>query len=95
MIYLIYQLNQIRISRKNDNNTCFLVNHTKKQYVDMTKVQDIHPLPLLTSSGNGRGKGDYEGEQNFVGSWAGDVLSVERSIPVQEHYQEIIPNFLV
>lgn len=92
------KINPLRVSSA--NNTRYLVNHTKKQYVDKKKVQDIngwqiHPLPILTSSGNGNGGGDYrpnnEEEQSYVGSWAGDVISVERSIP--ECYQEIIPNF--
>ena len=76
------------------------MNHSKYLYVDKKKVQDIngiHPLPILTSSGNGKGEGDYvcnnEEKQSYVGSWAGDELSVERSIPVPECYQEIIPNF--
>lgn len=42
----------------------YVVNHTKKEFVDKTKVIDfdgwrIHPLPLLTCEGNGRGGGDY------------------------------------
>ena len=42
----------------------YLVNHTKKEFVDKSKVIDIngwriHPLPLLTCEGNGRGGGDY------------------------------------
>jgi len=77
----------------------FIVNHTKKEYVDKEKVRTgeydmkIHPLPLLTSSGNGRGGGDYHDDSSpYVGSWAGDVISMETSIP--DGYKEIVPDFL-
>lgn len=78
----------------------FIVNHTKKEFVDKRKVPSIggwrvHPLPLLTSSGNGRGGGDYhpidDSDGKFVGSWAGDVISVEPVKP--EGFTEIRPNF--
>jgi hypothetical protein len=69
----------------------YLVNHTKKVYLDLTKEKGdgelwgdgktpvvIHPLPLLTCSGNGRGGGDYRGRKiKLVGSWAGDEISLE------------------
>jgi len=57
-------------------NNMFLVNHTKKLIIDCweylklnfrQKTEDwcdgyvIHPLPLLTALGNGRGGGDYHG----------------------------------
>jgi hypothetical protein len=63
--------------------TKYLVNHDKKQFVDKTKVPKdadgwrIHPLPLLTCEGNGRGGGDFRGGSELVGSWARDVISVE------------------
>jgi hypothetical protein len=42
----------------------------------------IHPLSLLTAEGNGRGGGDYRGaHEDLVGSWARDVISVEREAP--------------
>jgi hypothetical protein len=54
----------------------FLVNLDKKEYVDKTEVPEIdgwqiHPLPLLTADGNGRGGGDYYGEDRdgLIGSW--------------------------
>lgn len=58
---------------------CLLINHTKKQYLDLTEYYNdsiinyykngrkeswvIHPLPLLTAFGNGLGGGDYRGEK--------------------------------
>lgn len=65
-----------------------LVNHSKKQYVIMSKAPidtdgwKANPLPLLTALGNGRSGGDYHGEnEDKVGIWAEDVLSVETEIP--------------
>jgi len=65
----------------------FLVNHTKRQFVDKSKVPkgrggfQIHPLPLLTCEGNGRGGGDFDGTSPLIGSWARDVISAEKTAP--------------
>ena len=66
----------------------YIINHTKKQYVDKKKEKIFHPLPLLTAEGNGRGGGDYRGEkENLIGIWARDVISVEKDKP--EGYEEL------
>lgn len=67
----------------------YLVNHDKKQFVNKTKVPKdgdgwkIHPLPLLTCEGNGRGGGDFyintekkQGNVKLIGIWARDRISV-------------------
>jgi hypothetical protein len=67
----------------------YIVNHTKKLYVDKESVKAepqyglrVHPLSLLTAEGNGRGGGDYRGsKQELVGTWARDVISVEKGVP--------------
>jgi hypothetical protein len=70
----------------------FLVNHSKKTYIDINKYkmlskdpdgEIVHPLPLLTAEGNGEGGGDYYSESHFndVGLWAMDLVSVEDEIP--------------
>lgn len=72
----------------------FLVNWDKRQYVDKRKVpsvkpqwseweQTIHPLPLLTADGNGRGGGDFDGDDpaGIVGSWARDHISLSNHAP--------------
>jgi hypothetical protein len=62
----------------------YIINHTKKQYIDkLNKMNSdkIHPLPLLTCEGNGRGGGDYYGTESFIGSWARDVISVSNIQP--------------
>lgn len=71
-----------------------LVNHSKKQFIDMTDYYNnsvlnygeerkgeyvIHPLPLLTAVGNGKGGGDYHRKAlniNDVGLWAGDLIEI-------------------
>lgn len=85
---------------ENFNVGRYLVNHSKKEFVDKGKMSrgDVHPLPLLTCSGNGRGGGDYHGRSRYVGSWAGDVISVEKEdlklfIFKKNDYKEIKPNF--
>ena len=86
-------------------NYHYLVNWDKKQFVDKTKCNPmtanwntnnmkIHPLPLLTADGNGRGGGDYHGNEHsmvYVGIWAKDRISLMKEIP--EDFTEIIPNF--
>jgi len=78
-----------------DTETRYVVNHSKKTYVDKTKVVNnggwkIHPLPLLTCEGNGRGGGDFHGadKNNIVGTWARDLVSVESRKP--NGYAEIV-----
>ena len=84
------------LTAKQQKEFQFIVNHTKKEFVDKKKVPSndgwqIHPLSLLTSSGNGRGGGDFRGDNDFVGTWAADVISVEKEIPTD--FKEIVPNF--
>ena len=70
----------------------YIINHTKKQYVDKNKIlNDCHPLPLLTVEGNGRGGGDYRGS-GMIGIWARDIISVEKEKP-DESFKEIITDF--
>ena len=78
---------------KTTNNYKFIVNHTKKQFVNKSKVPEkdgyrLHPLPILTAEGNGRGGGDYHSDSPLIGSWARDIISVEENEPVD--FEEII-----
>lgn len=85
--------------RPNARETRYVVNHSKKEFVDKYKVAEIkdwkgakiHPLPLLTCEGNGRGGGDFRGENKYIGTWARDIISVESKKP--QGYTEIVPNF--
>jgi hypothetical protein len=58
----------------------YLVNYTKKQYCIVpefsTDEYQVHPLPLLTCSGNGRGGGDYGIDDERVGIWAYDRIGL-------------------
>lgn len=79
-----------------DKSYKYLVNHSKKLFVNKTKIKSIpdckgakiHPLPLLTCEGNGRGGGDFKGEHDLIGSWARDVISVEAVKPL--NYEEVV-----
>jgi len=78
----------------------FIVNHTKRQYVNCDRYKErsldndgwcIHPLPLLTALGNGRGGGDYHYSYvnyDSVGCWAGDEISIEDSAPKDDKESE-------
>jgi hypothetical protein len=66
----------------------YIVNHTKKQYVDKSTCGIIHPLALLVAEGNERGGGDYYGANTeLCGTWARHVISMEHTIP--EDYTEL------
>lgn len=81
-------------------NGTFLCNHTRRIFMDCDKYHEalkgkdgdgwvVHPLPLLTAVGNGQGGGDYfaDSDRDCVGSWAGDLISVEDEAP--EDYTEV------
>jgi len=95
--------NEIKPKVSKTDTYQYILNHTKKEFVDKNKVPEIkdwkgakiHPLPLLTCDGNGRGGGDFTGdEKGIVGSWARDVISVEKTNPLVTtdtmDYKEII-----
>jgi hypothetical protein len=95
--------NEIKPKVSKTDTYPYILNHTKKLFVDKNKVPEIkdwegakiHPLPLLTCEGNGRGGGDFRGdEKGIVGSWARDVISVEKTNPLVTtdtmDYKEII-----
>lgn len=83
----------------------FLINHTKKQYVDCNKFYKdnvtsdewcVHPLPFLTCIGNGLGGGDYtnptdNSTEEYVGAWAWNEISIADK-PVED-YSKIFPIF--
>ena len=79
-----------------DKSYKYLINHSKRLFVNKTKIKSIpdwkgakiHPLPLLTCEGNGRGGGDFKGEHHLIGSWARDIISVEAVKPL--NYEEVV-----
>lgn len=78
----------------------YIVNHDKKIYINklnLTADSDgwfIHPLPLMTCEGNGRGGGDYRNENAddmIIGSWSRDLISIESRKPNKD-YTEVVFN---
>ena len=95
----LYHISNIDINKnkryvgpiKDSKEYKYIINHTQKQYVDKSNIY-MHPLPLLTAEGNGRGGGDYHGKNiQLIGKWARDVISVEKEKP--EEYTELICEF--
>ena len=70
----------------------YLVNYSKKQYCIIPankKGWQVHPLPLLTCSDNGRGGGDYCLDDNRVGSWAFDRIGVTNDRALFKGFKQI------
>ena len=70
----------------------FLINHTKRLYVDKATLAPpagayyLHPLPILTYDGGG----DLSpAEYPFIGTWARDLISVDASLPTGEDFTEL------
>ena len=86
----------------------YLINFDKKEFVDKTKVPVsntsewegetiewiIHPLPLLTCEGNGRGGGDFRGNgRDLIGRWSRDKIGVvSRKSDIPKGFTEILFN---
>ena len=85
-------------------NVAYLINEDKKEFVNLYNlsnlVSPVHPLPLLTVEGNGRGGGDYCGlNSDLVGRWARDFIvvspgSYEKRKELEANYTEITPDFV-
>lgn len=78
----------------------YLVNHSKKVYFNYALIEPdeygfrLDPLPLLCAEGNGRGGGDYFGDnKEQTGIWARDLISIEENIP--EGYGEFETPFKI
>lgn len=65
----------------------YMLNYTKHQYIVMppfkSGVWQIHPLPILCATSNGRGGGDYYGEihKDDVGTWAFNRIGFADELP--------------
>ncbi|KJE95600.1 hypothetical protein CAOG_006036 [Capsaspora owczarzaki ATCC 30864] len=71
-------------SLKSEESLRFLVNHDRHEIIDLQVYlrDDVHPLPLLTAEGNGRGGGDFLGNGN-VGIWSRQLISSETLLDAQ------------
>jgi hypothetical protein len=83
----------------------YVINTDTKEFVDTKKIPlsdvytdnkgkewpfQIHPLPILTCEGNGRGGGDLHKESPLVGIWARARVTVSNLLPkAHEGYKEI------
>lgn len=92
---------QVKVRGTSSKRRRYIVNHTTKEFVDKSKVPadnegwKVHPLPILTANGNGRGGGDLheeriQGNENLVGAWDGHVISVETNKKALVGYKEVI-----
>jgi hypothetical protein len=57
----------------------YILNHDREEFVNIQESGEewqIHPLPLLTCEGNGRGGGDYMGDDpnGLIGLWSRNHL---------------------
>lgn len=88
---MAYQMEDKLIISNKKTECRFILNHTKKLFINKDTLGDIHPLSLLTCEGNGRGGGDYcWSDKELCGTWARDVISVEAS---DNGYTEFIHGF--
>lgn len=93
--YNLYGLIEKKIKPRKKISYRYIINHSKEEYVDKRKINEdklsltIHPLSLLTYEGNGRGGGDFQGEDYRIGIWARDRISVEDNISRYKNYEEI------
>ena len=75
----------------------YFLNLDTNEFVDSYKAPDegdgwqIHPLPLLTCEGNGRGSGDFHKEHPMIGKWA--RCRVVASFTKPKKAVEIFPDF--
>jgi hypothetical protein len=77
-------------------NYRYVINLDTKEFIDTKKIPlsdvytddkgkewpyTIHPLPILTCEGNGRGGGDLHKEDPLVGKWARARVTVSNVLP--------------
>ena len=78
----------------------FVVNHSKKEYVDLRLCRKLmpedrfglklHPIPLLTAAGNGKGGGDYHGSNmGMVGHWCCDEIQMMSDVSSLKGYSDV------
>lgn len=83
-----------------DVDARFVVNHSKKEYVDMKRYEEaapedrfgmkLHPIPLLTAVGNGKGGGDYRGSNmDLIGRWCCDEIQTAKDASGLKGYNDI------
>jgi hypothetical protein len=77
----------------------FLINLDTRDYIDLAVLRPhsddgiLHPLPLLTCDGNGRGGGDYRGSDSRIGRWARHRLAATTDF-VPREFSEVDGTFI-
>ena len=76
----------------------YVINYSKKEYVKLIPYKPnaykVHPLSLLCAYGNGRGGGDYYGDdEKLVGRWAFDNIGVTNDRKEIRGFKKIKPRF--
>ena len=81
-------INELPKRKVYDRYHKYLINHDTYEYVVIPKRSKedsrVHPLPLLTCNGCGRGGGDYNPPreyEKYIGMWCGHHLSVANELP--------------
>jgi len=80
---------RVDVELASDAECRYVINLDTEEYVDTQSAPlaepgwdaRIHPLPLLTCEGNGRGGGDYHDAPGIVGSWARARVTVSGRVP--------------
>ena len=68
----------LRIGIDNLCNYKYLVNDSKKEYLNISKEHSNHPIVTIMADGNGKGGGDYYGE---AGQWKMDRIYTTNEKP--------------
>lgn len=79
----------------------YIINKSKKEYVIVPEYDEekweIHPLPILCANSNGSGGGDYHSngkeDEQYIGRWAYDIITVSDYKEDIKGYKEIKPKF--
>ncbi len=72
----------------------FVLNHDSKQYARVGPEGTLHPLPILTCEGNGRGGGDLPLSHSWfplAGTWARALISMAAAPPDDSWTELVLP----
>lgn len=85
--------NRIELEEVEKEIPRYIVNHTRKEFIDREKLRSTtHPLPVLCALGNGKGGGDYCGDNMECASrWMNNIISLKQK--PNRGYMEILIDF--
>lgn len=96
------EISKLRRNELDLDTVKYLVNVDKEIFIDLKEYKEasqdrdgnaLFPLSLLTALGNGKGGGDYFGEEGegFVGYWANDTIYFSNTEP--KSYEKVDISF--